>query len=112
VAKGGVLVPFPIHGEALLVKLADALRNRVAGTCSAHDPLLLKMSRHPGTRLAIDQSAYVEFDAARATYHAVIEATSDTKVTLDTTDFDTLVSFVAQYVTERPAEPATLESVS
>ena len=105
-------MPFPVHGEALLVRLADALRSRVAGSCSERDPLLLKMSRHPGSRLVIDQNAYVEFDSDRAAFQAVIEAASDTRVTLDTTDFDTLVRFVAQYVAERPAEPATLEAVS
>jgi hypothetical protein len=112
-ATGGVLVPFPIHGEALLVKLAEALRNRVVDTRSGRDPLLLKISRHHlGSRLALDQTAYVEFHSDQATYHMVIEAASDTKLTLDTTDFDTLVKFVTQYVTERPAEPATLEAVS
>src|SRR6202022_1225935 len=59
-ATSGVLVPFPIHGEALLVKLADALRKRAADICSERDPLLLKMSRRPGSRLAIDQTAYVQ----------------------------------------------------
>lgn len=112
VATSGVLVPFPIHGEALLVKLADVLRNRLANPRSERDPLLLKMSRDPTSRLAIDDAAYVEFLSDQATYHVVIEAGSDTKVMLDTTDFDTLVRFVAQYVTERPAELATLEAVS
>jgi hypothetical protein len=112
VPASGVLVPFPIHGEALLVKLADTLRNRDRDAHSGRDPLLLKMSRRPGLRLAIDHIAYVEFDTDRAAYHVVIEAASDTKVTLDTTDFDTLVRFVAQYVTERPSEPTTLEAVS
>ena len=105
-------MPFPIYGAALLVKLADALRNRTADACSERDPLLLKMSHRPGSRLAIDNIAYVEFHADRAAYHVVIEAASDTKVTLDTTDFDTLVRFVAQYLTERPSELASLEAVS
>jgi hypothetical protein len=112
VPTSAVLVPFPIYGEALLVRLADALRNRAADARSGRDPLLLKMSRRPGSRLAIDNIAYVEFQPDRAAYHVVIEAASDTKVTLDTTDFDTLVRFVAQYVTDRPPEPATLEAVS
>jgi hypothetical protein len=108
----GILLCFPIHGEALLVKLADLLRKRIADRGPRPEPLLLMMSRCPGSRLSIDRTAYVEFDADRCAYHVAIEAAPDTKVTLETTDFDTVVKFVVQYVTERFSGPAALEVAS
>jgi hypothetical protein len=115
-AQGGVILQFPLHGEALLVKLADTLRSRIAvspvrrGT--ERDPLLLTMSRCPGSRLSIDARANVEFDAGLSLYCMTIEAAPDTTVTLNTTDFDTLVNFVVQYIAERFSTPATLEVAS
>ncbi|MDB5608146.1 MAG: hypothetical protein JWP25_5046 [Bradyrhizobium sp.] len=115
-APSGILLQFPLRGEALLVKLADLLRMRIANSPASrgpeHDPLLLTMSRCCGSRLSIDRTAYVEFIANRSSYHVAIEAAPDTTVTLDTTDFDTLVKFVVQYVTERLSEPATPEVAS
>jgi hypothetical protein len=108
----GALLQFPIHGEALLVRLADVLRSRVVDRSCERDPLLLKMSRCPGSRLSIDRAAYVEFHTERSAYHVAIEAAPDTKVTLETTDFDTLVRFVMQYLTERRSEATTLEVAS
>jgi hypothetical protein len=116
VTQSGILLQFPLRGEALLVKLADLLRKRIANSEASRgperDPLLLTMSRCSGARLSIDRTAYVEFIANRSSYHVAIEAAPDTTVTLDTTDFDTLVKFVVQYVTERLSEPATLEVTS
>jgi hypothetical protein len=109
-AQGGVILQFPLHGEALLVKLADTLRSRivVSPARAERDPLLLTMSRCPGSRLSIDARANVEFDAALSLYCMTIEAAPDTTVTLNTTDFDTLVNFVVQYIAERFSTPATL----
>jgi hypothetical protein len=110
--QSGILLQFPVHGEALLVKLADRLRLRLASGGAERDPLLLTMSRCPGSRLSIDSSAYVEFDADRSAYQVVIEAATDTRITLDTTDFDAVVNFVLQYIVERPTELAALEMVA
>ena len=107
-AQGGVLLPFPFRGEALLVKLADQLRSRIANRGLDGEPLLLLISRCPGSRLSIDRAAYVEYLADRSMYYVAIEAQPDTKVTLETTDFDTVVQFVVQYVAERLSEPVTL----
>jgi hypothetical protein len=116
VTQSGILLQFPLRGEALLVKLADLLRKRIANSVASRgperDPLLLTMSHCSGARLSIDRTAYVEFIANRSSYHVAIEAAPDTTVTLDTTDFDTLVKFVLQYVTERLSEPANLEVAS
>ena len=77
-AQGGVILQFPLHGEALLVKLAELLRNHTASRGPERDPLLMTMSRRAGSRLSIDRTAYVEFIANRSSYHVVIEAASDT----------------------------------
>lgn len=111
-AESGVLLRFPVRGEALLVKLADLLRSRIANRGLDRDPLLLLISRCPGSRLSIDRTAYVEFLADRCVYYVAIEAQPDTRVTLETTDFDTVVKFVVQYVAERLSEPVTLEVAS
>lgn len=110
--KTAVLLPFPIHGEALLVKLAELLRVRVADRELWHDPLLLTMSRTPRSRLVIDRASYIEFQPQCSSYHVVVEAAPDTTVTLDTTDFDTLVQFVVQYVSGRLSEHTALEVAS
>ncbi len=107
-----VLLPFPIHGEALLVKLADQLRGCVADSAAKHDPFVLTLSRRPRSRLTIDRAAYVEFHAERATYYLVIEMMHDTRITVETIDFDTVVKFVAQYVTDRLCDAAVVEAVS
>jgi hypothetical protein len=111
-APSGILLPFPIHGEALLVKLAEVLRNRVADRVLECDPLLLQMSRCPQSRLSVDRRAYIEFHEERCEYRAVIEASEETKVILETADFDVLVDFVLPYVVARLAEPAALEAAS
>lgn len=111
VVPGCVVLPFPVRGEALLVKLADRLRSRFADGELERDPLLLTMSRCPESRLSIDQDAYVEFHADESVYHVEIEAVPDTRIMLDTTDFDTVVNFVAHYLAGRL--PATgLEAIS
>lgn len=109
---GGVLLPFPVHGEALLVKLAEVLRNRIAEREPDWDPLLLQMSRCPQSRLSIDHSAYIEFDQDRCEYRAVIEASQETKVILVTVNFDALVDFVLPYIAARLTRPAALEAAS
>lgn len=100
----GVVLPFPIHGEALLVKLAELLRCRVEQLGPPRDPLLLQIARCPRTRLSIDQTAYVEFIPEYAEYRAVIEAQLGTRVILETAEFDALVDFVVPYVATRLAE--------
>jgi hypothetical protein len=115
-AQTGILLRFPLRGEALLVKLAELLRRRIANPVASRwpecDPLLLTLSRCPGSRLSIDRCAYVEFDADRSAYHVAIEAAPDTTITLDTTDFDAVVNFVVQYIAERLSTAATLEVAS
>jgi len=106
----GEVVAFPLHGEALLVKLADALRRYVAGREPVDDPLWLTISRCPWARLSIDASAYVDYLSEIETFHAAIEAGPDTKVILKTTDFGALASFVTQYVNDRLRDRASVEA--
>jgi hypothetical protein len=110
--EGAAILSFPIRGEALLVKLASSLRERLDVRGTGTSPLVLAITRGRHARLTIDDAAHVEFHSARGTYHAVIEAAGDTTVTLDTTDFDTLVRFVMQYMADRLADTATLEAAS
>ncbi|MBB5048289.1 hypothetical protein HNR60_003052 [Rhodopseudomonas rhenobacensis] len=111
-APSGVVLQFPLRGEALLVRLAEALRCKFAGRGPQRDPLLLTISRCPGSRLTIDGATFVEFDADRSAYHVAVEAAPDTLITLQTTDFELVVDFVAHYVAERASDPATLEAAS
>lgn len=108
----GVVLPFPLRGEALLVRLADLLRERLAGLPSDADPFVLAMSRRPRALLSIDRSAYVEFHADREAFHLIIDVTPDARVTLETGNFDTLVRFVLRYVAERGHDAGAVEVAS
>lgn len=111
-AADSVVLRFPIHGEALLVRLADLLRSRLADRGPEHDPLLFMMSRGLRSRLSIDRMAYVEFHNDRAEFRVAIEASPQTKVILETADFDAVVDFVGQYIAARLAELPALEVAS
>ncbi len=63
-----ILLPFPIRGEALLVKLADQLRDRIASSVTKRDSFILTMSRCSYSRLIIDGAAHIEFLADTAIY--------------------------------------------
>lgn len=106
------ILPFPIHSEALLVKLAEVLRSRIEDRGPKRNPLMLMMSRYPAARLWIDRTAYVEIRGGQSAYHLAIEAAPDTVVSMETTDFDTLVSFVMQYVAGRLSESTALGAAS
>jgi hypothetical protein len=106
------LLPFPIRGEALLVKLAELLRARIASRSLEQDPFWLEISRCSHPRMSIDRSAYVEFQTGRATYHVVVETMPDTTIRVETSDFDTVVKFVLQYIDERIADALALEVAS
>jgi hypothetical protein len=92
---------FPIRGEALLVNLANTLRDRVVGGGQAADPFLMTMSRQSRPRLSLDRDAYVEFHAEDETFRLRIDAVPASRLTLETTEFTTLVKFVLQYLDER-----------
>ena len=111
-AADSVVLRFPIHGEALLVRLGDLLRSRLADRGPEHDPLLLMMSRGLRSRLSIDRMAYVEFHNDRAEFRVAIEASPQTKVILETADFDVVVDFVGQYIAARLAGLPALEVAS
>jgi hypothetical protein len=99
------VLSFPYRGNALLVKLADILKKRIAEAPTHADRFVLSLTRAPRLRLVIDETAYVEFDAVRAAFSMVVEVEPCTQLTLDTEDFDTLVRFVVQYVRDKLAEP-------
>jgi hypothetical protein len=109
--RTAVVLPFPIRGEALLVKLAEQLRNRIAGS-AARDSFHLTIMPRPHLRLTIDAAAHVEFHAERATYHLVIELVQDTRIKIESTDFDIVVKFIAQYVADRLSGEHAAETAS
>jgi hypothetical protein len=110
--ESAVVLPFPIHGEALLVRLADLLRNRFFNLGPAHDPFLFALSRRPGSRLTIDCKSFVEFVPSRSEFRFEIVVPPNTNINLTTPDFDALVEFVVQYVAARLAETRSLEVAS
>ena len=110
--REAILLPFPIRGEALLVRLAETVRDRVHFGVSGDDPFILTISRSPRLRLSIDRAAYVEFRAESASFHLTIDAAPESRVTLETTDFDTLVKFAVQYVAAEHRDLCNLEVAS
>ena len=112
VVSGGRLLLFPIRGEALLVRMADRLRQRVGDARWDEDSRFLTVLRCPHSRLVIDRHTYVEFDPGRATYRAVLDAAPETRLTIETSNFDSVVSFVVQYVDDRLSDGMSLEAVS
>jgi hypothetical protein len=106
------LLPFPIRGEALLVRLAELLRHRVGDDGPRHDPFLFSLSRRPQSRLTLDFQSYVEFVSSRSEFRLAIDVAPNTNITITTTDFDALVEFVVQYVCSRLAEAPSLEAAS
>jgi hypothetical protein len=95
-----VVLPFPLYGEALLVKLADQLRAKIAGSAMAAS-FDLRVMRQPNSCLAIDGAASVEFRTESSLYLLTIEFVDDTRIKVESSDFDTIVKFVAQYVADR-----------
>jgi hypothetical protein len=92
---------FPASGNARLASFASELRARFARRSPQNDPFLFALSRRPVPRLAIDRSASVEFFGERRAYRIAIEASADTRVTVETGDFAIVANFVGQYITSR-----------
>ncbi|WP_245286396.1 hypothetical protein [Bradyrhizobium sp. ARR65] len=109
---GTAVLPFPIRGEAVLVRLAHTLRSRFGDADQDGDPLLLTIARGAQCRLTIDQAAYVEFCREWPGFHVAIEAAPSTTVSLKTADFDIVVGFVLHYLGEKLGTPAMLEAAS
>lgn len=106
------VLQFPIRGEALLARLADLLRDRLPSGDIGRDPFVLTLSRGPRPRLSIDRAAYVEFHAESASFHLIVDAAPDSRVTLETTDFDTVEKFVVQYLADRCRDRGQFEAAS
>jgi len=96
----GQVLTFPLSAEAQLLRVAEGLRLRVGPSCSTDD-VVLELSRRSGACLKVDADTTVDFDGARGVFRVVVEATCDTRLTLQTTQFDAVVNFLAQYILER-----------
>ncbi|WPO40269.1 hypothetical protein [Tardiphaga sp. 42S5] len=110
--ESGTVLQFPLRGEALLVRLAELLRRRVAELVPQFDCLSLTLSHRPLLRLSIDDNAYIEFDTHSTEFDLVIEAPSGTRMIIQTTDFDAVVKFVLQYVVEKLSDEIMLEAAA
>jgi hypothetical protein len=108
--EGAVVLRFPIHGEALLVKLADEL-HRIVGSPS-REAFDLTLTGRPHAHLTINSSAFVAFDATTGLYELVVELTEDTRIEVKSRDFDTIVRFVAQYVADQLSSRISGESAT
>ena len=111
-AEVAAVLQFPIRGETLLARLADQLRDRLPCDDASRDPFLLTLSRGPRPRLSIDRAVYVEFHAEWASFHLIIDAAPDSRVTLETTDFDTVEKFVIQYLADHCRDRGQFEVAS
>jgi hypothetical protein len=94
------VLPFPLQGEALLVTLAHVLRERFGGEGPDCDPSLFTISRGASCRLMIGRAAYVEFhkDKSKVPFRVAVEAEPDTIVSVQTSDFNTVIRIVVHYV--------------
>ena len=107
------VLPFPIRGEALLVRLADLLRSRFGGGEYAGNPPPFEITRTPRSRLIIDRAAYVEIlDECGPIFLVAIEAAPDTTVSVETADLDVVVGFIMHYVGDKLDDPVRFEVVS
>lgn len=106
------VLQFPIHGDALLVKLAEILKARIADAPKHADRFVLALTRAPRLRLTIDETAYIEFDVVRSAFNMVVDVEPGTQLTLDTEDFDTLARFVVQYARDKLAGPCEPEDAA
>jgi hypothetical protein len=107
------VLPFPIRGEALLVRLADLLRKRFGGGEYGGNLLLFEITRTPRSRLIIDRSAYVEIlDEFGPIFVVAIAAAPDTTVSVETADLDVVVGLIMHYVGDKLGDPVRFEVVS
>src|SRR2546430_16730096 len=89
--NGPVVLPFPIYGEALLVRLAELLRRHVGDREPVDCPFSFAVSRCPGSWLAIDDRSSVEFVTSRSEFRFEVDVAPNTSIVIRTGDFDSLV---------------------
>lgn len=92
------VLQFPVHGQAVIVELANRLRRRLHGQGASEGQLLLTLSPSPDIRLRLDASTYVEFVPASAKYRLAVQMAPDSSLVLETTQLDTVAEFAIQYV--------------
>ncbi|MDQ8728090.1 hypothetical protein [Bradyrhizobium sp. LHD-71] len=96
-AKGAEIVAFPRVEQARLIGLARDLKQRLGD----REPLQLCIEGGATPRLWIDSTAYVEFRGAQIGYRAVLDSVFETRLTMETLDFDSISDFVRYYVMAR-----------
>jgi hypothetical protein len=106
--KRSVLLPSPIPGKALLVKLAPVLPNHVADPQPNRDPLLLTILRCPPLCLSVDRAVNVEFRDESSAYPIAVDISLSRRVSVEAADFEAPVEFIAQYVATQVGEHLAL----
>ncbi len=111
-ALDDAVLRFPIRGEALLVRLATALRDRFGECGPDGNPLQFTISRGAHLRLTIDRCAYVEVQRRDRAFRLAVEASQDTTLWLETGDIDIIVGFVTRYIGEKLVDGKEFEAAS
>jgi hypothetical protein len=108
VTGGGVVIAFPDSARLRLERLARELRQsfeRGGFARGGGDSLFaLDVTAGPRPRLLIDQAAFVACNAEAQAWQVVVDHGSDTRVTLDSSDFGSVERFVRLYIVGRISE--------
>lgn len=98
-APGAAVLPFPMTGRGLLLRLAQDLGHLVGkDDAEAGDPVLLALAPGSQQRLTIDSTAYVDVREGILPYRVVLGDEFATRITLETTDVAEVHSFISQYL--------------
>ncbi len=93
------VVPFPLNGRGVLLKLARELGDAAeAGVADVDDPVLLTLARGDNQRLLIDSTAYMEIGQEPLPYRVVLGDAFTTRITLETADVTEARGFISQYL--------------
>lgn len=98
----GAVVAFPLSGHTRLVQLAQGLKQPFVDLGLADcEPLILQVRGGARPCLWIDSTAYVEFRGPELGYLAVFNDAFETRMTLETLDFDAIARLAHTYIAAR-----------
>ena len=97
------VVDFPGPNRNVLVRLAHELGARIddsAALCSDEegDPVLLLLTTGSAPRLWVDSTSHVEVCEVRSIFRVVLGENLDTRVSLETGEFDRVKQFIWEYL--------------
>jgi hypothetical protein len=101
--RKGTIIAFPRSGQVELVQLAEDLRRRFYSLgLDDHDPVQLRVDGGAQPCLWIDNTAYVEARSSGA-YRLVLNDAFETRITMETSDVESIGDFVRHYIIARYA---------